>query len=142
MVVFLVAAVVLGVRAIVSMAVVVALVVGVVLVVAVVAALGVGVCVGAGAAEGVRVGVGVGVFLQAVLCEDLVVVVSVCVALVLAKGAVAAFTVAAVVLWVLAVAVGGGGVTGLQRGGLKVPSTSSKKNRTKFTMTVYSDSVQ
>ena len=107
------------------MAVVVALVVGVVMVVAVVAALG------------------VGVFLQAVLCVDLVVVVSVCVALAVAKAAIAPFTVAASVVWVLPAAVWGGGgrVKEVQRAGLNIPSTPSKTNRTKFTVTVYSDSV-
>ena len=135
----MVVAVVLGLRADVAMAVVVALVVGVVMVVAVVAALVVGV--------GVGVGVGVvgdvGVFLQAVWCVDLVVVASVCVTLAVAKATDAAFTLATAVLWVLAIGVwGGGGVKGLQRGGLKLPSTPSKKNRTKFTVTMYSDNVQ
>ena len=82
-------------------------------------------------------------FLQAVLCVDLVVVVLVCVALAVVKAAVAALTVAAAVLWVSGCSCGGGGgVKGLQRGGLKIPSTPSKKKRTKFTVTVYNDSVQ
>ena len=128
-----------GLRAVVAMAVVVGLVVGVVMVVAVVAALVVG--VGVGLAVGV--GVGVGVFLQAVLCVDLVVVVSVCVALAVANDAVATFTVAAAVFWLLAVAVrGGGGLKDCKEGGLKLPFTPSKKNRIKIAVTVYSDTVQ
>ena len=49
-------------------------------------------------------------------------------ALAVAKAAIAAFTLAAAVLSVLAVAGGGAGAKGLQRGGLKIPSTPSKKN--------------
>ena len=62
-------------------------------------------------------------------------------ALAVAKAAIAAFTLAAAVLSVLAVARGGRGLKDC-RGGLKIPSTPSKKNLTKFTVTVYSDSVQ
>ena len=80
--------------------------------------------------------------MQAVLCVDLVVVVSVCAALIVEKATVAAFTVPSAVLWVLAVAVGGGGVKDYKEGVSNHHPPPLKKDRTKFTVTVYSDSVQ
>ena len=126
---FLIVAVVLGLREVVAMAAVVARVAHVVTVVAVVAAL--------------VVGVGVGVFLQAVWCVDLVVALSVC-GPGCGEGCSCSFHCGCSCSLGSSCSCGGGGgrVKELQRGGLKLPSTPSQKNRTKCTVTVYSDNVQ